>query len=116
MSKTECAARFLAYLHGVSSISSQTAELARQVWSDILKVTCCSMPVPSASTSPDGTMFFSWDRDDHHFELEVFPPDRPSELFYRNRATGELWGEDYKIGDNLSSDAIVRLNLIRGEP
>lgn len=55
------------------------------------------MPIPSAGTGPDGVMFYSWDKDQHHLEAEIFP-DRDAEFFYRNRQTEDLWGEDYAGG------------------
>jgi hypothetical protein len=69
-----------------------------------------ALPIPAACTGPDGQMLYTWDRGKHHLELEIIPG-QSAEYFYRDRETGELWGEDYTIGDPLSPDAIRKLKL-----
>jgi hypothetical protein len=43
-------------------------------------------------------------------ELEIIPG-QPAEFFYRDRESGELWAEDYAIGDPLPATAISKLKL-----
>lgn len=110
----------LAYLKRVSTqgtpplITTETATQARRAWWAVWEATGFALPVPAASSGPDGEMFYSWDRGWHHLELEIIPG-QPAEFFYRNRVTGELWGADYIIGDPIPVDAINKLKLfIRG--
>jgi hypothetical protein len=104
------------YLREVSSmgelspITPETALVARRAWRAILEASRFRMPVPAACTGPDGQMFYSWDRDRHHLELEI-TADRPSEFFYRDRETDELWGEDYNIGEPVSDEAVQKIGL-----
>ncbi len=103
------------YLKEVSSVGApppitpETALLARMAWQTILDA-FSTMPVPAACTGPDGEMFYSWDRGRHHLELEIIPG-KPSEFFYRDRETEDLWGEDYNVGDPLSAEALTKLRL-----
>jgi hypothetical protein len=55
-------------------------------------------------------MFYSWDRGKHHMELEIIPG-QPAQFFYRNRETGQLWGEDYTIGTAVPAEALQRFKL-----
>jgi hypothetical protein len=79
------------------SITRATAKKSWDLWLAVRKAAGSSLPVPSAGTGPDGVMFYSWDKGEHHLEAEIFP-DRDTEFFYRNRRTGELWGEDHEGG------------------
>ncbi len=51
---------------------------------------------PVASVGTEGQILFAWDRDEHHFEIEVFP-DEHIEAFYYNLQTGEAWDEDIAL-------------------
>lgn len=53
------------------------------------------LAVPAACTGPDGQMFYCWDNNEHHLEIE-FSNDEPIYFFYRNRINNELFGDDYK--------------------
>jgi hypothetical protein len=104
------------YLKRVSTVGNQppitlkTAESAWNAWIIVWEATGFALPIPAACTGPDGQILYSWDNDQHHFELEIIP-EQPAEFFYKNRGTGELWGEDYNIGDSLSNEACQRLKL-----
>jgi hypothetical protein len=69
---------------GDALIGTDVAAAAWSLWLAIEKEMAGKMPVPSASTGPNGVMFFSWDRDEHHLEVELLPGGI-AELFYRNR-------------------------------
>lgn len=109
----------LSYLKRVSTegspplITRETAQAAWIAWIAWLAVWQTSgekMPIPSACTGPDGVMFYSWDKDRHHLELEIFP-DKDAEFFYRDRETGEFWGEEYKICGSLPNELAQYLPL-----
>jgi hypothetical protein len=91
-------------------ISPETAETARRAWYKGAEATGFALPIPAACTGPDGEMFYSWDRGRHHFEMEVIPG-QPVELFYRNRETGEFWGEDWNLEEAFSPEAVQMLKL-----
>lgn len=103
------------YLQRVSSegvpslISQATAKKSWNLWLAVRKATGNLMPIPSAGTGPDGVMYYSWDREEHHLEAEIYP-DQNSEFFYRNRQTGELWGEYYSDGA-LPVELLSKLSL-----
>ena len=78
-------------------ITIETANKSWQVW--LMLKENVDLPAPSAATGPDGIMFYSWDKGEHHFEVEIFPDDS-TEFFYRNRMTGEICG-DTKLTDQL---------------
>jgi hypothetical protein len=115
-SASEMHQEHLDYLKRVSTdgtpppITKATAALARLAWAMIRKASDYRMPVPAACSGPDGQMFYSWDHGKHHLELEIIPG-KAAEFFYRDRQSGELWGEDYLIGEPLSSEAIGKLKL-----
>lgn len=93
-----------------ASISPQTASEARQIWYDLWAASGFALPVPAACTGPDARLMYAWDRDEHHFEIELIPGE-PTELFYRNRQTGELWGEEYTVGHPLPQGTAAKLRL-----
>lgn len=49
-----------------------------------------TLQIPATCTGPDGRLMYSWDKDEHHLEVE-FIPNELTELFYRNRKTEEIW-------------------------
>jgi hypothetical protein len=75
-------------------------------------------PIPCACTGPDGEMFYSWDRAEHHLEVEIIEG-APTELFYRKRnPTGgseETWFEEIEVGAPLPEKFISYMNLIHNE-
>src|SRR5438034_355379 len=46
--------------------------------------------VPDARPGPNGELLYSWDRDEHHLELEIFL-DAPAEFFYENDTRGSRY-------------------------
>lgn len=103
------------YLKGISEgrepiVSKQTADLARKAWWLLWQETGYLLPVPSACTGPDEQILYSWDKGEHHFEVEIIPG-KPMEFFYRDRKTGDLWGEEYTLGDSLPAEAVKKLKL-----
>lgn len=103
------------YLQRVSTegtsplITPAVAKKAWDFWQVVRKAVGTTIPIPSAGTGPDGVMFYSWDNGEHHLEAEFYP-NRETEFFYRNRRTGELWGDDYSKRV-LSADLLTKLRL-----
>lgn len=104
------------YLQRVSTegnpplITPEVAKKSWNLWLAVRKAIGTAVPIPSAGTGPDGQMFYSWDRGDHHFEAEIYPDRDAAELFYRNRKTNELWGDDY-AGGALPREAVEILKM-----
>ena len=99
-----------AYLKEISSLCPNTYIPAAQLWL-ILWEQNMNLPLPSACTGPDGQIMYSWDKNEHHFEVEILP-NKPMEFFYKNRLTGELWGEVYILSEPLSNEVLEKLNLL----
>lgn len=98
------------YLQRVSNkglISSEVAATAWDLWLEVQKAEP-SMPVPSAATGPDGVMFYSWDKEEHHLEIEIFPD--KNEFFYRNRETKTTWME---TGEFLPDEFLEKLSFFK---
>lgn len=54
------------------------------------------LDVPDCCPSSDEEfhIMFTWNRDEHYLECEVMT-NGTFEMFYRNKLTKEIWGEDY---------------------
>ncbi len=94
------------------SITPDTARSASMAWRLIWKASDYKMPVPAAGTGPDGEMFYAWNAGRYHLELEIIPG-QPAEFFYRDRETGEFWGEDYEVGAPLPPKIVAKLGLFQ---
>lgn len=68
--------------------SQDISEVAQWAWQTLQSK--FSLPVPAG-----GANVFGWDRKEHHLVCDVFT-DRV-ELFYLNRLTGDVAGEDYSF-------------------
>ena len=70
-------AQILSYYLGKVSrageIDHHTAVLSWRAWLSLRNATSPLLPVPDACSGPDGQLLFTWDRGEHHLELEVFP-------------------------------------------
>ena len=97
-----------------SVIAQETAQLAIWAWLDCCEATGGLLPIPSACSGPDGRIQYVWDRGEHHLELDFSPSESPS-FFYRNRQTGELWGEDYEPGE-MTGRVMAALTLFGERP
>ena len=91
--------RWLEYLRGLpysGAVSAYIAASAERLWRNIRPVTGTTS-VPDAVATETGGIFMSWDRGDHHVEIELMSSGR-YDWFYRNRKTGIYGGgEDFPI-------------------
>jgi hypothetical protein len=53
---------------------------------------CC----PNNGSSGDFYAMFTWDKDEHYLECEIFNT-KEIGFFYRNRLTNEVWSWEYSI-------------------
>jgi hypothetical protein len=93
-----------------NQVTPQMAGLAWEAWNKLSVATENALPVPDAGPGPDGEILYTWDRGEHHFELEILPAD-PAEFFYRNRNSGELWECEYVIGQPIPEAALAKAQL-----
>jgi hypothetical protein len=103
---------YLGRLQRDAVITEATFMKAGMAWSSIVLTT--RKPLPPADVAPgdDGSVLISWDRDEHHLEIEVFPGDGPNELFYGNRATDETWSCDLDRANSLPRAAQAKIKLL----
>jgi hypothetical protein len=105
------------YLESISSgdkdqqaITPETARLALRAWAQLATAMDYRMPVPNACAGPNGELLYTWDRREHHFELEVFP-DGHAEFFYANRLSSDVREADYQVGDPVPVAALPELQF-----
>lgn len=91
-------------------LDNETASLAWKAWNQLRAVTAYSLPVPDSCPEPDNRLLYTWDKAEHHFELEIFP-EGTGEFFYRNRASGQLWESEYIVGQTVPQEVIDKLDL-----
>lgn len=92
------------------AISWDTATQAWNIWLRLNEIVSERLSVPDAAPALGGQLIYTWDRGEHHLEVEIFP-DAPSEFFYLNRETDEDWAADYIIGNAFPGELIEKLQL-----
>ncbi len=91
-------------------VTPRVARLAWNAWTALSNSTGNAMLVPDACPSPDGELLYTWDRGEHHLELEIVP-DAPAELFYENDVSGEVGEATLVIGEPIPAEVLDRLRL-----
>jgi hypothetical protein len=66
--------------------------------------------VPDTGVGPDGEILYTWNKDEHHFELEIFS-NGLGEFFYLNHQTNEMWEHEFEVGDSIPEEVKDRLKL-----
>jgi hypothetical protein len=89
-------------------LTQQTAELALQVWRDLELSFGERIQVPDAGIMPDLGVLYSWNNDEHHFEIEISESQQAT-LFYLNYHTDEMWEMPYIIGSTLPKEVSLGL-------
>ena len=109
--------RLLRYLESISSgnedqraITPEMAWLGRRAWAQLAAATNYRLLVPNACAGPNGELLFTWDRREHHFELEV-SPDGHAVLFYANRSSNDANEAEFEVGDRVPVAAIPELQF-----
>lgn len=101
---------YLGAISRAGEIDHHTAVLCWRAWLSLRNATSSLLPVPDACPGPDGQLLFTWDRGDHHLELEVFP-NGIGEFFYRNRQSDELWEHIGTVHDPIPDSVKAKLSL-----
>ncbi|GEM_PF-4763007 len=104
----------IAYALGIAvargDISPDTALLAREAWKEIERSLSFLLP-PIVSTVENAQVMFSWDKNEHHLVIEVFP-NRSVELFYSNRNVHSPWEYDYEVGSLIPTEVINNIQVL----
>lgn len=101
---------YLGGLRDTGKIDGYTAIVAWRMWRQLRRAAKDKVRVPNASASGEGQVLYTWNEEEHHLELEIFP-DGKAEFFYRNRRTGKLWGHDLMEGEAIPQDIIQKATL-----
>ena len=95
----------LIWLEEVSMNSPVIGKVAKQAHEQLSLI----LPPPAATicggSPPHSMIFCSWDRDEHHLELEIYD-NGVGEWFYRNRHTAKFWGDDWTIGTPVCKEVV----------
>ena len=101
---------FLKSLVQRNEVNRQTASFAWKAWQDLSLLMSNNLTVPDTGAGPNGEILFSWNREDDHFELEIFPSGK-GEFFYLNHRTNEFQENEYTLSKPLPQDIRNILNL-----
>ena len=93
-------------------ISRPLADAAWDILMDMLDTMGPDLEIPDAIPGVDGKLFYTWKRDADYLELEM-RPDATGELFFRDGKRGDIWSEDFRLGQPLSLNAITKLRLFQ---
>lgn len=91
-------------------VTPRVARLAWNAWTALSDSIGNALLVPDACPGPDGELLYTWDRGEHHLELEIVA-DTPAELFYENDVSGEVGEATLVIGEPVPIEVLNRLRL-----
>jgi hypothetical protein len=91
-------------------ITPRVARLAWNAWTALSNSAGNALLVPDACPGPDGELLYTWDRGEHHLELEIFA-ESPAEFFYENDASGEVGEAAFVVGESVPAEVVPRLRL-----
>lgn len=80
-------------------------EMAGQIWEKLQTYFYAkgrSLDIPDACPGSHDNFMFTWSKREHYFECEIFDSGEV-EFFYRNRQTGQNWGEDTTLEELVST-------------
>jgi hypothetical protein len=83
----------LADLVTTQAITTELAKLCEQVWFGLVATHDRPFPLPAICPGDANNLMYTWNHGEHYLECEIFEQGE-IEFFYRNRHTGETWGED----------------------
>jgi hypothetical protein len=101
---------YLVQIITAKEIAGDTANRAWKAWENLSKASDKTLSAPDAAPGPNGELLYTWDKAEHHFELEVFPTGG-AEFFYRNRTSGELWDAEYDFSQTPSEEVKTKLRF-----
>jgi hypothetical protein len=68
------------------------------------------LEVPDACPGQSDNFMYTWSKTEHYLECEIFG-NGAIEFFYKNRKTGEVWGEDTTLEHKFSTATLEKAAL-----
>jgi hypothetical protein len=87
-----------------------------QVWQELSKHFSergLCFEVPDACPGQNNNFMYTWSKAEHYLECEIFG-NGSVEFFYRNRKSGEVWGEDTTLEHGFSTAVLKKATLFVG--
>ncbi len=96
-----------------SELSASVADVSWQTWQRLslhfFEQGLC-LEVPDACPGQNNNFMYTWSKTEHYLECEIFDTGAV-EFFYRNRKTGEVWGEDTTLEHGFSTAVFEKTAL-----
>jgi hypothetical protein len=105
--------RSLSKLLDNREINGALHKLSWQVWvnlSQTIQSGGLYLEVPHVCPGRSDNLMYTWSFEQHYLECEFFDSGEV-EFFYRNRSTGETWGEDTSLSQTLSREIVQKAKL-----
>jgi hypothetical protein len=100
------------YLHSLMEpsgpLSAQRLRQIERLWECLRRQVTEPLALPHAIATEAGEFVMTWDRGQHHFEIEILPDGR-YDWFYLDRSSGERVGEEEHPAGTCSSQMIAHL-------
>lgn len=93
--------------------SEKVLDLSWSVWQKLnnwFETRELHLEVPDACPGFRDNFMYTWSKAEHYLECEIFGTGE-IEFFYRNRKTGQVWGEDTTIDQGFSTDILHKARL-----
>ena len=98
---------------GETEFSERVLNLSWSVWerlTSLFQARGLWLEVPDACPGSKNNFMYTWSKSEYYLECEIFGTGE-IEFFYRNRNTGEVWGEDTTLDQGFSSDILDKASL-----
>lgn len=98
---------------GETEFSERVLNLSWSVWERLTSLFQARgqwLEVPDACPGSKNNFMYTWSKSEHYLECEIFGTGE-IEFFYRNRNTGEVWGEDTTLDLGFSGDILDKASL-----
>jgi hypothetical protein len=96
-----------------ANFSERVLNLSWYVWKalkSLFEATGRCLEVPDACPGSKDNFMYTWSESEHYLECEIFATGE-IEFFYRNRNTGEVWGEDTTLEQGFSTDILEKASF-----
>jgi len=92
-------------------ISVEVKRKALLMWQRLYSVLGARLSVPDACPDEDGQILYTWDRGEHHFEVEI-APDGDVGFFYMNRIQLSSWERNIAFEQKIPAEVHAVLRLL----
>ncbi|WP_293330940.1 hypothetical protein [Microcoleus sp. CAWBG58] len=96
-----------------ANFSERVLNLSWSVWKalkSLFEARGRCLEVPDACPGSKDNFMYTWSESEHYLECEIFGTGE-IEFFYRNRKTGEVWGEDTTLEQGFSTDILEKASF-----